>query len=65
MIMNTRDKEITDQPRLNHFDLKSKSTCNIYTRKIYISSKLKKFKVQLLLFLCRHEDMSLLRLFSD
>ena len=21
MIMNTRDKEITDQPRLNHFDL--------------------------------------------
>ena len=31
MIMNTRDKEITDQPRLNHFDLKSNSTCNIYT----------------------------------
>ena len=30
MIMNTRDKEITDQPRLNHFDLKSNSTCNIY-----------------------------------
>ena len=31
MIMNTRDNEITDQPRLNHFDLKSNSTCNIYT----------------------------------
>ena len=34
-----------------------------------ISGKLKKFKVQLLrsnaLFLCRHEDTSLLRLFSD
>jgi len=30
MIMDTRDKEITDQPRLNHFDLKSNSTCNIY-----------------------------------
>ena len=30
MIMNTRDKEITDQPRLNHFDLKSNSTCNRY-----------------------------------
>ena len=30
MIMNTRDKEITDQPRLNHFDLKSNSTCNIH-----------------------------------
>jgi len=30
--MNTRDKEITDQPRLNHFDLKSNSTCNIYTQ---------------------------------
>ena len=30
MIMNTRDKEITDQPKLNHFDLKSKSTCNVY-----------------------------------
>ena len=30
MIMNTRDKEITDQPRLNHFDLKSNSTCNIW-----------------------------------
>ena len=29
MIMNTRDKEITDQPRLNHFDLKWNSTCNI------------------------------------
>ena len=29
MIVNTRDKEITDQPRLNHFDLKSNSTCNI------------------------------------
>ena len=29
MIMNTRDKEITDQPGLNHFDLKSNSTCNI------------------------------------
>ena len=28
MIMNTRDKEITDQLRLNHFDLKSNSTCN-------------------------------------
>ena len=32
MIMNTRDKEITDQPRLNHFDLKSNSTCNIHKR---------------------------------
>ena len=30
MIMNTRDREITDQPKLNHFDLKSNSTCNIY-----------------------------------
>ena len=30
MIMNTRDKEITDQRRLNHFDLKSNSTCNRY-----------------------------------
>ena len=30
--MNTRDKEITDQPKLNHFDLKSNSTCNIYIR---------------------------------
>ena len=32
MITNTRDKEnlITDQPRLNHFDLKSNSNCNIY-----------------------------------
>ena len=30
MIINTRDKEIRDQPRLNHFDLKSKSTCNMY-----------------------------------
>ena len=29
MITNTRDKEITDQPRLNHFDLKSNSNCNI------------------------------------
>ena len=29
MIMNTRDKEMTDQPRLNHFDLKSNSTCNM------------------------------------
>ena len=42
----------------------------VYTRKIYIKSgKLKKFKVQLLrsnaLFLCRHEDTSSLRLFSD
>ena len=32
MIMNTRDKEITDQPRLNHFDLKSNSNRNIYIR---------------------------------
>ena len=31
MIMNTRDKEITDQSRLKHFDLKSNLTCNIYT----------------------------------
>ena len=43
---------------------------SVYTRKIYIKSgKLKKFKVQLLrsnaLFLCRHEDTSSLRLFSD
>ena len=30
MVMNTRDKEITDQPRFNHFDLKSNSTCNIH-----------------------------------
>ena len=30
MIMNTRDKEITDQPGLNHFDMKSNSTCNIH-----------------------------------
>ena len=30
LVMNTRDKEITDQPRLNHFDLKSNSTCNKY-----------------------------------
>ena len=28
MVMNTRDKEITDQPKLNHFDLNSNSTCN-------------------------------------
>ena len=47
-------------------------SCNyrVYTRKIYIiSGKLKKFKVHLLrsnaLFLCRHEDTSSLRLFSD
>ena len=42
----------------------------LYTRKIYIiRGKLKNFKVQLLrsnaLFLCRHEDTSSLRLFSD
>ena len=42
----------------------------VYTKKIYImSGKVKKFKVQLLrsnaLFLCRHEDTSSLRLFSD
>ena len=42
----------------------------VYTRKIYIiRRKLKNFKVQLLrsnaLFLCQHEDTSLLRLFSD
>ena len=42
----------------------------IYTTKIYIiSDKVKRFKVQLLrsnaLFLCRHEDTSSLRLFSD
>ena len=42
----------------------------IYTKKIYIiSGKVKRFKVQLLrsnaLFLCRHEDTSSLRLFSD
>ena len=42
----------------------------VYTRKIYIiRGKLKNFKVQLLrsnaLFLCRHEDTSSLRLFSD
>ena len=30
MIMNTRDEEITDQPGLNHFDMKSNSTCNIH-----------------------------------
>ena len=30
MIMNTRDKEMTDQPRLNHFDQKSNLTGNIY-----------------------------------
>ena len=43
---------------------------HVYTRKIYIiRGKLKNFKIQLLvsnaLFLCRHEDMSSLRLFSD
>ena len=42
----------------------------VHTMKIYIiSGKLKKFKAQLLrssaLFLCRHEDTSSLRLFSD
>ena len=42
----------------------------VYTKKIYIiSGKVKRFKVQLLrsnaLFLCRHEDTSSLRLFSD
>ena len=42
----------------------------VYTRKIYIiRGKLKNFKIQLLrsnaLFLCRHEDTSSLRLFSD
>ena len=42
----------------------------VYTRKIYIiRGKLKNFKVQLLrsnaLFLCRHEDTSSLRSFSD
>ena len=42
----------------------------VYTRKIYIiRGKLKNFKVQLLrsnaLLLCRHEDTSSLRLFSD
>ena len=42
----------------------------VYTRKIYIiRGKLKNLKVQLLrsnaLFLCRHEDTSSLRLFSD
>ena len=42
----------------------------LYTRKIcIIRGKLKNFKVQLLrsnaLFLCRHEDTSSLRLFSD
>ena len=30
MIMNTEYKEITHQRRLNHFDLKSNSTCNMY-----------------------------------
>ena len=35
MIMNTRDKEITDQPRLKSFDLKSNLTCNIYTSIMY------------------------------
>ena len=36
MIMNTRDKEITDQPtgRLNHFDLKSNLTCNRYSKPV-------------------------------
>ena len=37
MIMNTRDKEITDQPRLNHFDLKSNSTCNRYIPRRFAS----------------------------
>ena len=42
----------------------------VYTKKIYIiGGKVKRFKVQLLrsnaLFLCRHEDTSSLRLFSD
>ena len=42
----------------------------VYTRKIYIiRGKLKNFKDQLLrsnaLFLCRHEDTSSLRSFSD
>ena len=42
----------------------------VYTGKIYIiRGKLKNFRVQLLhsnaLFLCRHEDTSSLRLFSD
>ena len=42
----------------------------VYTRKIYIiNGKLNKFKVHLLrsnaLLLCRHEDTSSLRLFSD
>ena len=45
------------------------SDYRVYTRKIYISGKLKKFKVQLLrsnaLFLCRHENTSSLRLLSD
>ena len=46
------------------------SDYRVYTRKIYIiSGKLKKFNAQLLrsnaLFLCRHEDTSSLRLFSD
>ena len=30
MTMNTKDKEITDQPSFNHFDLKSNLTCNTY-----------------------------------
>ena len=30
MILNTRDKEIADQRRLNHFDPKSNLACNIY-----------------------------------
>ena len=46
------------------------SDYRVYTKKIYIiSGKVKRFKVQLLhsnaLFLCRHEDTSSLRLFSD
>ena len=38
MIMNTRDKEITDQPRLNHFDPKSNLAYNIYVKEYYLSS---------------------------
>ena len=42
---------------------------NIHVTIVYIVRKFKKFKVQLLrsnaLFLCRHEDTSSLRLFSD
>ena len=33
LVMNTRDKEITDQPRLNRFDLKSNSACNTYIKR--------------------------------